>query len=579
VIEKPQALPEGVACLPPGPGLAAVLAGVDLSRLAPGDVFTVLAAQARLVAHDQARLLAVLWEAGRVRYDEAAGPLSRSPELGRFSADEAAFTLHWSAGGVQSLQHLAQDLITRLPAVYQALTDGRLDLPRARAFSDGLAGVDDPTATAIVDRLITPAQKWTLAQLRDRIRYRVGKAAPDAAKQRFARSVADRSVYAHLDDDATATLSGLRLPPQRAAAAYDRVDTLARAAKADGDPRTLNQLRADTYLDLLTGIAFATHPSRDPITHTADLTHTAEPAAPARAQPTGAGAEPAPADTAAGRRRGPVADAQWLSWVGFTDADGRPFTTTPASDPAGGRPAGAGGWSRGGWRPSTPAAPAPVRLAAGVDPAWAAALTGTKLCTCGGLRPPARGGVHIEVKLSTLLCLDDDPALIPGWGPVIADIARQVAHEQETTPPWYWSVVDHKGHLFHHGHTRRRPTRTEAGYIKARDRTCRAPGCRRPALWCDLDHRQQYAHGGASHRANICSLCPRHHTLRHEHGFTYHHVGHGSYLIQSPTGQIWLVGPDGDLILTAEDDDPGPPPEYADAVLGRINPDDLPDPP
>jgi hypothetical protein len=95
-VVEPQALPEGLASLPPGPGLAAVLASVDRSRLAPADVFEVLAAQHRLVSHYQGQLLSALWEAGRVGHGVGVGPLDRTSGLDRFSADEAAFTLHWS---------------------------------------------------------------------------------------------------------------------------------------------------------------------------------------------------------------------------------------------------------------------------------------------------------------------------------------------------------------------------------------------------------------------------------------------------------------------------------------------------
>jgi hypothetical protein len=115
--------------------------------------------------------------------------------------------------------------------------------------------------------------------------------------------------------------------------------------------------------------------------------------------------------------------------------------------------------------------------------------------------------VDLQVALTTLMCLDDNPGLVDGWGPVIADIARQVALDQEQNPMWRWSVVDSSGNLLHHGHTGRRPTATEKAFVKARDRTCRAPGCRRPAMRCDDDHRQEWSKNGPSHRGNLCVLC------------------------------------------------------------------------
>ena len=101
----------------------------------------------------------------------------------------------------------------------------------------------------------------------------------------------------------------------------------------------------------------------------------------------------------------------------------------------------------------------------------------------------------------------EDSGWIPGWGPVIADIARQVALDEQARPAWAWSVTDESGQLLHHGYTARRAPAAERAFVKARDRTCRAPGCRRPAIRCDTDHRLDYVDGGPSHRANGCSLC------------------------------------------------------------------------
>jgi len=579
----PQRLPDGFAFLPPGPELAGVLASVDVSRLAPGEVFEVLAAQARMVAHYQAQLLSSLYEGGRVTYVPGAGPLDRKVDLDRFSADEASFTLRWSVQTTASYQFLAERLIRRLPAVYAALVAGRIDLPKAWAFHSALVQVNDEAAATIVDRLIERAGTSPLANLQNRLRYWVAKLDPDAARKRHDASVADRRVYARLDECGTAALGGSNLPPDRAGAAYDRLDALARAAKADGDPRTLNQLRADAMMDMLGGIVFTVRPSRDPVTSDADAAYP-RPDDPAdrrlidhdRARATndgadgGGDAQPAGGGEAEPPAR-PLADAEWLSWVGFTDAAGRPLTTAGHAWPD---PTGGGYWQRRERHGGTTPAPVTVTLAPGVDPGFAAALSAGTLCGCGGLRPSVRGGVHLQVKLSTLMCLDSDPALVPGWGPVIADIARQVAAEQQARPPWYWDVTDERGNLLHHGHTRRRPTPTEAAFVKARDRTCRAPGCRRPALWCDLDHEKPYSAGAPSHRGALCSLCEHHHYLRHEHGYIWHRIHHGTYLVDSPSGRHYLVTPDAHLILTAEDLPPRPPPADLAALFTQSHDND-----
>ena len=180
--------------------------------------------------------------------------------------------------------------------------------------------------------------------------------------------------------------------------------------------------------------------------------------------------------------------------------------------------------------------------------------------------------VDLQVKLSTLMCLNEDPALIPGWGPVIADIARQVAHDREANPAWLWTVTDEHGRVLHHGHTKRRPTASEKAFVKARDRTCRARGCRRPATDCDDDHRQEHTNGGPSHRGNLCSLCRHHHRLRHELGYqTYPMSGLGTIWL-APNGRVYITGPDDNIILTVDDPDTdltGQPPEPDDDELAQ----------
>jgi hypothetical protein len=54
----------------------------------------------------------------------------------------------------------------------------------------------------------------------------------------------------------------------------------------------------------------------------------------------------------------------------------------------------------------------------------------------------------------------------------------------------------------------------------------------------------------------------------------FHHIHLGTYLLESASGRHWLITPDGDLILTGEDIQPGPPPGYVASVFGyRDHPD------
>ena len=58
-----------------------------------------------------------------------------------------------------------------------------------------------------------------------------------------------------------------------------------------------------------------------------------------------------------------------------------------------------------------------------------------------------------------------------------------------------------------------RPAPGLARWVRTRDRHCRFPGCRRPAVHCDLDHVIPYP-AGSTHDGNLATLCRYHHRLK-----------------------------------------------------------------
>lgn len=121
-----------------------------------------------------------------------------------------------------------------------------------------------------------------------------------------------------------------------------------------------------------------------------------------------------------------------------------------------------------------------------------------------GPAPLHRNGVvELTVPLTTLMGLADKPGDISGFGTVTADIARQIAERQHDAT-WRVSVVDPRsGRVVYSGRTNRRPTRTISEKVMARDRQCRAPGCRAPATRSDLDHTIDHSKGGVSEPWNL----------------------------------------------------------------------------
>src|SRR2546426_186899 len=186
-------LPDGLDELPPGPALGAVLAQLDRSRLTGSDLITVLQAQARQLAYQQAELLGYVAEVIVCPPDYADdGSLARMDCPGEFAGFEvaAALTLTRRAGDV--LVDLAYDLRHRLPAVLAALAAGEIDQPRARLLCDRTGHLDDDLARRVVGELLPRAGLLTTGQLAARLDRLILAADPQAAAARRERAGAER---------------------------------------------------------------------------------------------------------------------------------------------------------------------------------------------------------------------------------------------------------------------------------------------------------------------------------------------------------------------------------------------------
>jgi CBS domain-containing protein len=116
------------------------------------------------------------------------------------------------------------------------------------------------------------------------------------------------------------------------------------------------------------------------------------------------------------------------------------------------------------------------------------------------------------------------------------------------------------------------PSPAQRRFGRARDRTCRHPGCGNRAGWADLDHVVAHAEGGQTDCANLCCLCRRHHRLKtHARGWSYVMTSDGVLTVTTPTGVTrvsrppGMRGDDDDIVLRVASErrprsDPDPPP-------------------
>lgn len=405
-----EVIPPQLDEMEPGPFLAAILANTDVNRLSGHDRVVVLRARQRMASHYLAHVYAdMAFVADAIECLEGG----EDPELvAEGAAAEIRAALRLTRRTADMELDLALILRQRLPRLWEAFAAGDLDLRRVRTMISFTGHLDRETARMVVDQVIDRAPQLTTGELRARLQRLCIEVDPDAATARYEEAVVERRVVAELSDDGTAQLMGLALPPDRVASASAFINQLARQLKRTGETRTMDQLRADVFLDLLEG----QHRHRS--------------------------------------KRG---------------------------------------------------------------------------CS-----------IELRVDLETLTGLSDAPGELAGFGPVIADIARQVTDRQRDGSTWRYVVTDpHTGMPLHQGTTRRRPTAGQRRYVETRDPRCIFPGCRMPSRACDLDHRIDWAHSRRTAVDDLGPVCRHDHVVRHRHLWTYRPLAGGDYLWTSRLGHTY----------------------------------------
>ncbi len=235
--------------LPPGPALAALLGAIDCDEITAKNRVVVMRARQRLASHFAAQVYADMAaitdemheheDNPRLAHESAAAEIRVALRLTRRPADDEL--------------NLAVDLRRRLPAVFRLLHEGLLDVRRARTIAHATSHLSPAAAQHIVAAIIDDAPNLTTGQLTARLRKLSIDLDPEGARDRYTHATQQRRLISEPSPDGTADLLGLDLPPAKVQEATNRINHIAKALHKRGETRTMDQLRADVFLDLLTG--------------------------------------------------------------------------------------------------------------------------------------------------------------------------------------------------------------------------------------------------------------------------------------------------------------------------------------
>ncbi|QHK19324.1 DUF222 domain-containing protein [Pseudarthrobacter psychrotolerans] len=135
-----------------------------------------------------------------------------------------------------------------------------------------------------------------------------------------------------------------------------------------------------------------------------------------------------------------------------------------------------------------------------------------------GRVPPPRAEVLVSVPVFSLLGATDEPAMLDGYGPIPASMARDVVANGADS--FYRVLIDPRdGAPLEIGRSSYRLSKAMRQWLRLRDGKCPFPGCSNNSLDNEADHILAWAKGGTTGVSNLGQPCPKHHKLRHNGGW------------------------------------------------------------
>lgn len=475
------------------------------------DVLDVIAGWSRQAAHAEAMIRQ--WSAV-LATRSSMDPLWRS-ESGVVldsGADEIAFRL---AIGRRTAQWMVKEglaLRGLLFEVGEAFSAGLIDARRARVFVDELAESDAAVTLAVVEQVLPVAPNLTPTQVRSRIRAVIVQVDPERAGERERLAVAKRRVNLPKPvGDGMAFFSAV-LPAVEAMTLYQVCEATARAGRADGDDRTLDQLRADTLVGLAERAL-----SEGCVLPPVDVRVTEVVAATATVATSAA-------PDVQGELVGQPVASQFAVGYRFAGRASKVHITIPNEllNP-------------------DPAVEAPIGAAIIIAAEVAGDEEFLDRVDAEGYVPPTTCALGVDV-----------PDLA-GYGAIAPATVRALVNSGKPPPAWLVINPPVDPDDPPSGAPGYRPTAELDRFVRERDRHCCAPMCTVPAASGDVDHIVSWPQGETG-APNLHSLCRRHHLQKTHGGHTVVKNEDGSLTWITRAGQRLTQYPDGRVVRTRAPD-------------------------
>jgi hypothetical protein len=155
-----------------------------------------------------------------------------------------------TASGATDRVAIAVDLVTRHPALVEAMAAGRLDAYRAGIVAEELVDATPEVCAEVADKIGSRLGTEAGGALRRRTRRALASVDPDLVRRKAERARAERSLrrsaFAPGVDEWSA-----KVPVEESRSAWSVVDGLARSYVTDGRCAGIEQARADALMDLI----------------------------------------------------------------------------------------------------------------------------------------------------------------------------------------------------------------------------------------------------------------------------------------------------------------------------------------